>query len=142
MRSTMMYDNDLTDVDCIFCDAINGDDSLIKVIEICRSAACFLDTYPVTRFHTLIVPVRHAEDYFHLTKEEKEDIDHLISKYTYKMMTKDKSITGFNIGWNCGRSAGQTIFHAHCHLIPRRHGDIEDPTGGVRGVIPEKRIYK
>jgi diadenosine tetraphosphate (Ap4A) HIT family hydrolase len=58
-----------------------------------------------------------------------------------KILEIDSSVTGFNIGINNGEDAGQTIFHCHVHLIPRRKGDIEDPKGGVRGVIPHKRIY-
>ena len=89
----------------------------------------------------IIIPNNHVETYFDLTKEEFNDIDDLLVKWKNKILEKDLSITGWNIGWNCGLSAGQTVNHAHCHLIPRRDNDIDDPTGGIRSVIPEKRIY-
>jgi diadenosine tetraphosphate (Ap4A) HIT family hydrolase len=57
------------------------------------------------------------------------------------ILTEDPQVTGFNIGINAGKSAGQTIFHVHVHLIPRREGDVEEPRGGVRGVIPSKQGY-
>lgn len=56
-------------------------------------------------------------------------------------MHEDKTVTGFNVGINAGKSAGQTVFHVHIHLIPRRNGDVEEPRGGVRGVIPRKQFY-
>ena len=80
-------------------------------------------------------------DYLSMDETEKMDIDALIMKLKNRIIEKDDSVTGFNIGTNIGKSAGQTIFHAHMHLIPRRDGDIPNPRGGVRGVIPEKMSY-
>ena len=80
-------------------------------------------------------------DYFSMDETEKIDTDALIMKMKNRIMDKDYSVTGFNIGTNIGESAGQTIFHAHIHLIPRRNGDTPNPRGGVRGVIPEKMSY-
>ena len=80
-------------------------------------------------------------DYFSMDETEKMDIDALIMILKNRIMEKDNSVTGFNIGTNIGESAGQTIFHAHIHLIPRRHGDPPNPRGGLRGVIPEKMSY-
>ena len=99
------------------------------------------DKYPVTEHHTLIIPLRHTPDYFSLTPEEKNDLDDLIHRLKGTISEADPQVTGFNIGVNCGVSAGQTIMHAHIHLIPRRDGDIPNPRGGVRGVIPEKMDY-
>jgi len=80
-------------------------------------------------------------DYFSMNEDEKRDIGALIMKLKNRITEKDDSVTGFNIGTNIGESAGQTIFHAHIHLIPRRNGDTPNPRGGVRGVIPEKMSY-
>lgn len=99
------------------------------------------DQNPVTDKHLLIVPKRHVADYFSLTLEEKCDMDRLLRICKEGIARKDNSVTGFNIGINCGKSAGQTIFHCHVHLIPRRDGDTPSPRGGVRGVIPKKRSY-
>ncbi|MEZ3158163.1 HIT domain-containing protein [Microbacterium sp. BWR-S6Y] len=103
------------------------------------SVAVFLDGYPVTAGHALIVPLAHRRDYFDLTLEELLDTDRALTTLRDEFVRT--GVTDFNIGWNSGAAAGQTISHAHCHLIPRRPGDMEDPTGGVRGVIPEKRLY-
>jgi len=80
-------------------------------------------------------------DYFSMDETEKRDIGALIMKLKNHITENDQSVTGFNIGTNIGESAGQTIFHAHIHLIPRRNGDTPHPRGGVRGVIPEKMSY-
>ena len=106
-----------------------------------NSVVAIQDSCPVTDGHLLIVPKRHMEDYFSLNEAEKKGIDVLILKLKNRIMDKDQSVTGFNIGTNVGESAGQTIFHAHIHLIPRREGDTPHPRGGVRGVIPEKMSY-
>lgn len=98
------------------------------------------DAYPVSRGHLLIIPRRHAADWFDLTEEEQRSIFLLISE-AKQMLDEKFSPDGYNIGINCGEAAGQTIFHVHVHLIPRYTGDVENPRGGVRGVIPEKRSY-
>jgi diadenosine tetraphosphate (Ap4A) HIT family hydrolase len=99
------------------------------------------DSYPVTRGHMLIIPKRHVVDYFSMSDAEKRDSEKLIKLIRERIVEDDKTVEGFNIGLNCGRVAGQTVLHAHIHLIPRRKGDTEDPRGGVRGVIPEKQRY-
>ncbi len=99
------------------------------------------DCFPVTAGHLLIIPQRHTPDWFSLTARERSDTEALILSLREKLQSEDPTITGFNIGINCGASAGQTIFHAHIHLIPRRDGDAGDPRGGVRGVIPERQKY-
>jgi ATP adenylyltransferase len=80
-------------------------------------------------------------DYFSLTEIEKRDADRLIEICRKRITEKDSTVTGFNVGMNSGESAGQTIFHCHIHLIPRRDGDTPNPRGGVRGVIPDKMGY-
>lgn len=99
------------------------------------------DLYPVTDLHTLIIPKRHASTYFDLTSVERREIEgHLLAQRAL-IEQEDLYVTGFNIGMNCGRDAGQTVMHCHVHLIPRRKGDMDDPRGGVRGVIPAKQTY-
>ena len=99
------------------------------------------DKYPVTKLHTLILPRRHVSDYFDFTPEEIEDAHRLLCSLKETIRKEDPSVTGFNVGVNCGLSAGQTIMHVHIHLIPRRDGDLSNPRGGVRGVIPGKMNY-
>ena len=100
------------------------------------------DSYPVSEFHSLIVPKRHVETYFGLTEEEIQACNDLILKTKEKILKLDSSVKGFNIGANAGKVAGQSIMHCHIHLIPRREGDVENPQGGVRSVIPSKQHYK
>ena len=100
------------------------------------------DSYPVSELHSLIFPKRHVETYFDLTKEEILACNDLILKTKEKILKQDSSVNGFNIGINTGKSAGQSIMHCHIHLIPRREGDVENPQGGVRSVIPNKQHYK
>ena len=100
-----------------------------------------IDSYPVSEFHSLIVPKRHIETYFELTNEEIQACNELIFKTKDKILKQDSSVKGFNIGTNAGKVAGQSIMHCHIHLIPRREGDVENPQGGVRSVIPKKQHY-
>ena len=100
------------------------------------------DTYPVSKFHCLIIPKRHAKDYFELTNDEVVACNDLIKKIKEEILLKDPSVKGFNIGSNAGKIAGQSVLHCHIHLIPRREGDVENPQGGVRSVIPLKQHYK
>ena len=100
------------------------------------------DSYPVSEFHSLIVPKRHVETYFDLTEEEIQACNDLILKTKEKILKLDCSVKGFNIGANAGKVAGQSIMHCHIHLIARREGDVENPQGGVRSVIPSKQHYK
>ena len=100
------------------------------------------DSYPVSKFHSLIVPKRHVETYFDLNEEEIQACNDLILKTKEKILKLDSSVNGFNIGANAGKVAGQSIMHCHIHLIPRRVGDVENPQGGVRSVIPSKQHYK
>lgn len=98
------------------------------------------DLYPVSDGHTLIIPKRHVETWFDMNHQEQLSAMKLIEK-TKAYLDKEFQPAGYNIGVNCGEIAGQTIPHAHIHLIPRYQGDMQDPKGGVRGVIPEKQKY-
>ena len=100
------------------------------------------DSYPVSEHHCLIIPKRHVGDYFELSKEELIACDELIKIAKNEILTKDQSVKGFNLGTNIGKVSGQSILHCHFHLIPRREGDVENPQGGVRSVIPNKQHYK
>ena len=122
--------------DCVFC---NLDESRIEIEN--DLALSFKDLYPVTNGHTLVIPKRKVQSFFDLTEEETAAMFELLHLQKEDLKNKDSSITGFNIGINDGEDAGQTIMHCHIHLIPRRSGDMEDPRGGVRGVIPEKQSY-
>ena len=120
--------------ECIFCNQS-------EVIEENELAKAFYDKFPVTRGHILIVPKRHVKGYFDLFQPELNAINRLMRSVREKLMSEDVSITGFNVGTNDGKTAGQTIMHCHLHLIPRREGDMSNPSGGVRGVIPERQKY-
>tara|TARA_Y200000002_G_C22607281_1_gene632201 strand:- start:380 stop:775 length:396 start_codon:yes stop_codon:yes gene_type:complete len=100
------------------------------------------DTYPVSNLHCLIIPKRHFKNYFELSDEELIACNDLTKIIKDEILLKDKSVKGFNIGSNIERIAGQSIMHCHLHLIPRREGDVENPQGGVRSVIPKKQHYK
>ena len=100
------------------------------------------DTYPVSKLHCLIIPKRHIKDFFELTNEELVACNDLIKKVKNVVIKKDPNIEGFNLGTNVGKVSGQSILHCHFHLIPRRLGDVENPQGGVRSVIPNKQHYK
>ena len=99
------------------------------------------DLYPVTPGHHLVVPRRHVPSYFEMTEEERCDADRLLVRLREQILASDRTVQGFNIGMNCGPVAGQTVAHAHIHLIPRREGDVDNPRGGVRGCVPEKMNY-
>lgn len=123
-------------MDCAFC----GIQKNKIIIENNLSIAVY-DKYPVNKGHILIITKRHVIDYFDASEEEKESLLSLMEKCR-DFLDREYKPDGYNIGINCGASAGQTIMHLHLHLIPRYKNDIEDPTGGVRGAIPEKRIYR
>lgn len=121
---------------CLFC-SIPAE----RVVEENELAYVIRDGFPVTEGHTLIIPKRHVADYFGLEQPEINAINQLITNQKLTLESDDSTIEGFNIGINCGEVAGQTIFHCHVHLIPRRKGDVEQPKGGVRGVIAGKAAY-
>ena len=95
----------------------------------------------MTPLHSLIITKRHVVSYFQCSQEENDEIPIVLDTLKTEFKILDESITGFNIGMNIGKDAGQTIFHCHIHIIPRRQGDTPNPKGGVRGVIPLKQKY-
>lgn len=123
-------------MECLFCNIPKD-----RVIASNELAYAIRDGFPVSHLHTLVIPKSHAVDYFSLTKSELLACDDLIRHVCDHIKDVDKSVTGFNIGLNVGESAGQTIFHCHFHVIPRRMGDVDDPRGGVRHIIPGKGYY-
>jgi diadenosine tetraphosphate (Ap4A) HIT family hydrolase len=98
------------------------------------------DQYPVSYGHALIISKRHASNYFDLSEEEQIDMMALVARVK-KQLDKKTGSLHYNIGINCGQDAGQTIDHVHIHIIPRFKGDVEDPRGGVRWIIPDKANY-
>ena len=122
---------------CLFC---NSKESGIAHQN--ELAYASYDSYPVSDLHCLIIPKRHIKDYFELNNEELVACNELIKIVKDEIYAKDKSVKAFNIGSNIGKISGQSIMHCHIHLIPRREGDVENPQGGVRSVIPKNQHYK
>jgi ATP adenylyltransferase len=116
---------------CVFCNLTGN-----VIIDSNALASAIRDNFPVTGLHTLVIPKRHTATFFDLFEPERRAINQLLDRLRVEMMKKDHSVSGFNIGMNSGDSAGQTVGNAHVHLIPRRPGDVQDPRGGVRCVIP------
>ena len=121
---------------CLFCDIKKSGCAHENEL-----AYASYDSYPVTEHHCLIIPKRHIKDYFDLSEQEILACNQLIKSMKIQIEEKDKSVKGFNIGTNCGKASGQSIMHCHIHLIPRREGDVENPQGGVRSVIPLNQYY-
>ena len=121
---------------CIFCNEKKN-----NIVDENDHAYASYDPYPVSKKHCLIVPKRHVKNYFDLSEKEILACNQLIKSMKIKIEKKDKSVKGFNIGTNSGKAAGQSIMHCHVHLIPRREGDVKNPQGGVRSVIPLKQYY-
>ena len=122
---------------CIFCDSKESG----YIIEN-HLAYVSYDTYPVSKYHCLIIPKRHIDNFFSLTNDELLACNDLIKIAKDDILSKDPSVKGFNLGTNIGKVSGQSILHCHFHLIPRRLGDVKNPQGGVRSVIPNKQHYK
>tara|TARA_B100001989_G_scaffold154493_1_gene110301 strand:- start:1926 stop:2306 length:381 start_codon:yes stop_codon:yes gene_type:complete len=121
---------------CIFCNLLPK-----EIINEYKNFFVIRDAYPVTPLHSLIITKRHVVSYFQCSKEELNEIPIILDTQKTELKILDDTITGFNIGMNIGEDAGQTIFHCHVHIIPRRKGDILNPRGGIRGVIPDKQNY-
>lgn len=122
--------------DCVFCNL----DKEKELISETATAVAFLDSFPVNPGHTLIIPKRHIPNYFELSIHEQRALWLLVNRCKM-LIQKRYNPDGFNVGINVGEAAGQSIFHVHIHLIPRYKGDVENPRGGVRGVIKEKQSY-
>ena len=122
---------------CLFCDTKKS-----GIAHENDLAYASYDTYPVSKHHCLIIPKRHIKDHFDLKNEELIACNDLIKIIKKEILEKDDSVKGFNLGTNIGKVSGQSIYHYHLHLIPRRENDVENPQGGVRSVIPNKQHYK
>ena len=121
---------------CPFCKL----NSKVELICETATAVAFFDGYPVSEGHTLIIPKHHVANYFDLSVEEQKDLWHMVN-HCKTILEKRYHPDGFNVGINVNEAAGQSVFHVHIHLIPRYKGDVENPKGGVRGVIKEKQTY-
>ncbi|MFH1807585.1 MAG: HIT family protein [Pseudomonadota bacterium] len=121
---------------CFFCTV--PADQIVAANGLCLA---FRDGYPVSEGHTLVVPRRHVVDWFHTTSEEQRALFELVDRVVRQLEVEYRP-DGFNVGFNLGEAAGQSVPHLHVHVIPRRAGDVDDPTGGVRLVIPDRGNYK
>jgi diadenosine tetraphosphate (Ap4A) HIT family hydrolase len=122
--------------ECPFCNPDSERELLLES----ATAYAILDKFPVSNGHTLIIPKKHYSDYFELSFKEQSACWFMLNK-AKEILIKEFNPDGFNIGININEVAGQTISHVHIHLIPRYKGDVKEPRGGVRGVIPEKKNY-
>ena len=120
---------------CPFCDPQAED-------IVARNDLCYArwDGFPVSKGHLLVIPFRHSPDFFSMTPEERGALVDLVA-LCKDLISQEFSPAGYNIGFNVGTVAGQTVMHCHCHVIPRYVGDVPDPRGGVRGVVPGGRGY-
>ncbi len=124
---------------CLFCDLLLTDQT--RIVDENGLSYAIRDAFPVTQGHTLLIPKRHVVDYFGLVPAEANAINLLMAEQRNFLQQQDSTIAGFNVGMNSGDAAGQTVYHCHVHLIPRRRGDVKSPRGGVRSIIPEKGAY-
>ena len=122
---------------CLFCDSKKS-----GIVHENDLAYASYDSYPGSDLNCLIIPKIHIKDYFDMTNDELIACNDLIQIVKNEILRKDVNVKGFNIGTNAGKIAGQSIMHCHIHLIPRREGDVDNPQGGVRSVIPNKQHYK
>jgi len=120
---------------CPFCQL--PDDQCVKVTSAARA---FRDQYPVSPGHTLVIPTKHVASLFELSADEQTEMWKLVA-VVREQLQNEFGPAGFNIGLNDGTAAGQTVMHAHIHVIPRFNGDVADPRGGVRWILPEKARY-
>ena len=123
---------------CLFCEWEKEKEKIILENEY---AFARFDSFPVNKGHVLFATKRHAKDFFETTLEEKNSIFELVANVK-EIIDRKYHPDGYNIGMNCGVAAGQSVMHVHVHLIPRFNGDVENPMGGVRGVIPKKQSYE
>lgn len=124
-------------MDCVFCEIVNDKKDIIFESDL---AVAFFDSHPVSVGHTLIIPKRHCVTYFDLTKEEIEEMFELSMKVK-EHLDQEYQPDGFNVGFNCLEAGGQSVMHAHMHVIPRYKGDSENPRGGLRKVVKRKDNY-
>lgn len=123
--------------DCVFCqNFMPNKEPLLQN----KLAIAYFDEFPVSKGHILIISKRHATTFFDLTKEEQISLITLLNECK-EYIDKKYNPDGYNVGLNCGEFAGQSVMHVHMHLIPRYKGDVSNPRGGVRGIIPNKKNY-
>ena len=120
---------------CRFCDA-----SLHTILAETDLALLIKDDFPASKGHCLVIPKRHIATFFEATEDENRDFLILMKK-AKALIDEQHQPDGYNIGSNNGVMAGQSVFHLHFHVIPRYEGDVENPRGGVRWVIPKKATY-
>lgn len=120
--------------DCPFCEISN-------IIAKNSLAIALADKYPIAKDHTLVIPLRHTPSFFDLDSHERNECLSLVDEMRQMILKKDDTVTGFNIGINDGFDAGQTVFHSHIHIIPRRKGDVAIPRGGIRNIMPNTSSY-
>ena len=125
------------DASCIFCNLskdreILGENSL---------GVAFADSFPVSPLHALVIPRRHVRDFFGMSQAETNACTQLLTQVREIIQSRDSTVAGFNVGANIDEAGGQSVFHCHIHLIPRRLGDVPNPRGGVRHIIPGKGNY-
>ncbi len=123
-------------MDCPFCYKIENIEPVLEN----DLAYAFYDEFPVSKGHMLFITKRHADDFFDITEDERTAIFNLVDD-AKRLIDNEFKPDGYNIGCNIGHAAGQTVNHMHLHLIPRYNGDVLDPKGGIRGVIPDKKDY-
>ena len=121
---------------CFFCNLPTN-----RIIYEYKNFYVIRDAFPVTPLHSLIITKRHVVSYFQCNKDELAEIPIILDTQKTELKLLDDKISGFNIGMNIGEDAGQTIFHCHIHIIPRRNGDTTNPKGGIRGAISIKQSY-
>jgi diadenosine tetraphosphate (Ap4A) HIT family hydrolase len=124
---------------CLFCDLQLSDRR--RIVTENSLAYTIRDAFPVTPQHTLVITKRHFVDYFEIKQSEINAVHSLLADQRAALLKEDASISAFNVGMNCGEAAGQSVWHCHVHLIPRRPGDTPTPKGGVRHVIPLQGSY-
>jgi len=115
---------------CPFCDLDEA-----RIVSSSRAALAIRDSFPLTDGHTLVIPRAHVKSLYELDVEDQDAVWKLVS-YLREKIKQEYGVDAFNIGINDGSNAGQTIEHAHVHVIPRRHGDVLDAKGGIRNIIP------
>lgn len=120
---------------CTYCSL-----AAARIIDESALSIAFKDVFPVSPGHTLIIPRRHTDSFFDLTNQEREDMMALLMRVKNKLQ-EELQPQGFNIGINEGFAAGQTVQHTNIHLIPRFKGDVADPRGGIRWLIPDKAVF-
>ena len=137
MDSILVTSQLIINMSCVFCDIIKDKKEIILENDL---AIAFSDSFPVSQGHSLIIPKRHCETYFDLTSEEMKAMFDL-SQELKKLLDNKYHPDGYNVGFNAGIDAGQSVMHCHMHVIPRYHGDALNPRGGIRKVVKIKDNY-